>query len=120
MIRLCLLAPDAWQYVGDLSPSDFSAPILGKVFALLSKRGAQGVGAGLSALAGDLDQDEMDHLTHVISYPEDLSQIQKSMSDYIAIIRAEAQRREISDDDTLLRAAQQRYQKQKAYFIFIF
>ena len=62
-----------------------------------------------------LESEEMNHLTHIASQPESLANASRSLSDYIAVIRQEALRRQSEDQDALLRAAQQRYKEKKAY-----
>ena len=52
---------------------------------------------------------------YVAGQPGDLSNGRQAAADYIALIRDEGLRRQASDGDDLLRAAQQRLLKKKAY-----
>lgn len=115
VVRLCLLDSGVFRYVDGLSGAEFSSPLLGKVFDLLSRRAARGLSANLSALAGELEGEEMDHLTNVVSRPEDLTNIRRSLHDYIEIIRHEALRKQGSEKDDFLMAVREKYQQKKAY-----
>ena len=59
--------------------------------------------------------EEMDHLAYVAGQDEDVAHGRQAAADYIALIRDEGLRRQASDGDDLLRAAQQRLLKKKAY-----
>ena len=115
IIRLCLLDPGLIPRMSRLSGAEFSSPFLGKVFETLRRRYEEGLSTQLSALAAELEREEMDHLTHVASQPESVAYANRSLSDYIAVIRQEALRRSSENQDDLLRAAQQRYKEKKAY-----
>ena len=115
MLRLLLVDPALLTDMGDLRGEEFSSPLLGRVFNLLAGRIRQGLSPGLAGLAGELTPEEMDHLAYVAGQPEDLSNGRQAAADYIALIRDEGLRRQASDGDDLLRAAQQRLLKKKAY-----
>jgi len=68
----------------------------------------------LAALTGDLSGEEMDHLAQVAQQPESTAGSDRSIRDYISLIRGEAIRRGGHGDDLLL-AAQKKYQEKKAY-----
>jgi len=115
VIRLCLLDPGLMGEMDALAQEDFSSPLLGKVFALLRRRVRDGLSTQLSALAGELEGEEMDHLTLVASKPESLSNCHQALCDYIAVIHREGLRRQQTDENDLLRSAQQKYLEKKAY-----
>lgn len=115
VIRLCLLDPSLMGEMDALSGAAFSSPLLGKVYECLRRRSREGLSTQLSALAGQLEPEEMDHLAYVASQPESLANSRQSLSDYIAVIQREALRRQEMDQDDLLRSAQQRYKEKKAY-----
>ena len=115
VLRLLLVDPALLTDMGDLRGEEFSSPLLGRVFNLLAGRIRQGLSPGLAGLAGELTPEEMDHLAYVAGQPEDLSNGRQAAADYIALIRDEGLRRQASDGDDLLRAAQQRLLKKKAY-----
>ena len=115
VIRLCLLDPSLMGEMDGLSGAEFSSPLLGKVYECLKRRTREGLSTQLSALAAQLEPEEMDHLAHVASQPESLANSHQSLCDYIAVIRREALHRQEMDQDDLLRSAQQRYKEKKAY-----
>lgn len=115
VIRLCLLDPSLMNEMDSLSGQSFSSPLMGKVFECLKRRSREGLSTQLSALAGQLEPEEMDHLAYVASQPESLANSHRSLCDYIAVIQREALRRQEIDQDDLLRSAQQRYKEKKAY-----
>ena len=98
-----------------LTGSEFSSPLLGRIFDLLRSRAAEGLSTQLPALAGALEPEEMAHLAWVAEQPENLANSRRELADYIALIREEGLRRSGTDEEALLRAAQKRYQETKAY-----
>lgn len=115
VVRLMLLDPGLLEDMDGLTGAEFSAPLLGKVFDLLCRRARLGMSTQLSALAGELEPEEMDHMAYVAGQPESLANSRRSLSDYIAVIRGEALRRQETGQDDLLRAAQKKYLEKKAY-----
>lgn len=115
IIRLCLMDPALIREMEGLYGGEFSSPLLGKVYECLKRRFNEGLSTQLSALTAELEPEEMDHLAHVASQPESASNSHRALQDYIALIRGEALRRQGTDQDELLRAAQKRYKEKKAY-----
>ena len=115
ILRLLMMDPALLADMGGLKGEEFSSPLLGRVFDLLTGRIRSGLSPGLAALAGSLEPEEMDHLAYVAGQPEDISNGQRAAADYIAVIRDEGLRRRAADGDDLLLAAQQRLLKKKAY-----
>ena len=115
IIRLCLMDPELIRSMSSLSGGQFSSPLLGKVYECLKRRFAQGLSTRLSALAAELEPEEMDHLAHVASQPESAANSRQAMHDYITLIQSEFLRRQEGDPDEWLRQAQQRYKEKKAY-----
>ena len=115
LVRLLLLDPSLAGQMGGITGEGFSAPLLGKVFDLLLRRANEGLSTQLSALSGHLSGEEMDHLAYVVSQPESLAHSQQSIRDYISVIQREALRRGAGQEDSLLLAAQRKYQEKKAY-----
>ena len=113
--RLLLLDPSLAGQMGGITGEGFSSPLLGKVFDLLLRRANEGLSTQLSALSGHLSGEEMDHLAYVVSQPESLAHSQQSIRDYISVIQREALRRGAGQEDSLLLAAQRKYQEKKAY-----
>jgi len=115
VIRLCLMDPGLMAEMDTLQAEEFSSPLLGKVYALLQRRFREGLSTQLSAMAAELETEEMDHLTLVVSKPESLANSHQALCDYIAVIRGESLRRREMDQDDPLRAAQKKYLEKKAY-----
>lgn len=67
----------------DIKPEDFSSPELGKIYTILLESEYRNP----AVLAGDLTTDEMNLLVSVCQYPEDLSNTQQTLSDYISRIK---------------------------------
>ena len=115
ILRLALLDPALLDRMEGLEGSEFSSPLLGRVFDLLRRRAEEGLSTQLAALAEDLTGEEMDHLAQVAAQPESAANAERSIPDYISVIRDEALRRKAAGDEELLLAAQKRYQEKKAY-----
>ncbi len=115
VVRLMLLDSSLLESMDGLTGREFSSPLLGKVFDILCRRSREGLSTQLSALAGELEPEEMDHMTYVAGQPESVSNSRQSLHDYIAVIRGEALRRQETGQDDLLRAAQKKYLEKKAY-----
>ena len=115
ILRLVLLDPSLLARMEGLTGSEFSSPLLGKVFDLLRRRAEEGLSTHLAALAEDLTGEEMDHLAQVAAQPESTAHSDQSIRDYISVIRGEGLLRGGSPEDDLLRAAQKKYLEKKAY-----
>jgi DNA primase len=100
ILRLLLLDSDFFRQTGDLQPEHFSSPVLGKVFALLQQRWANGQSCTLASLAGDLTQEEMSLLASIQEQPESVANGEKAMADYINAVR----RLRSAEDDSALMA----------------
>ena len=115
LIRLLLLDPGLLNRMEGLSSSEFSSPLLGKVYDLIRQRLEEGSTPHLGAMAHELTGEEMDHMSRVLHQPESVAHSDRSIADYISIIRGEAMHRGDLAGDDLLLAAQRKYQQKKAY-----
>lgn len=115
VVRLAILDPGSLAYAGDLTPQEFTSPLLGKVYGLVCRRAREGLSTQLPALAGELQEEEMNHLAAVLERPQALEHSRQAMEDYITIIRQEAVKRGGNADDALLMAARSNYKEKKAY-----
>lgn len=116
LLRLLMLDPGVVDRMDGLTGEEFSSPLLGRAFDLLSRRARDGLSTQLAALAGDFTGEEMDHLSQVASRPESVSNSGQAIQDYIAVIRGERLLRSgQAQGDELLLAAQKKYQQKKAY-----
>ena len=64
----------------------------------------------MAVLAGQFTPDEMGHFTSVLEAPEDLSNGERAMADYIEIIAGRG-----GDGEDDLRALAEKYRKTKSY-----
>ena len=112
-----LLEPALASQAQVLDGSEFSSPLLGRVYTLLRHRLQEGLSPQLAALAGDLTDQEMSHMVRVLDQPEDLSNSRQAMADYIQIVQTEALKRSGGDDPAqeLLLAARDKFREKKSY-----
>lgn len=113
VLRLVLLDPELFRSTGGLTPEQFTAPVLGKGYALLLERWRSGLAVNLASLAGDLTQEEMSHLVQVLDQPEARENSQQALGDYIEII--ETERIKAGTEDGTLLAMQQKMLEKKGY-----
>lgn len=115
VLRLVLLDPELFRDTGQLTVERFSAPLLGKTYGLLRQRWQDGLAVSLSGLAGELEPEEMNHLSDVMNQPESLQNGHKAMKDYIEIIEMEAGKRAGENDGDPLLAMQKKMLEKKGY-----
>jgi len=113
VIRLLLLDESLFPAEPPLEISQFSSPLLGKVFSLLWEARSAGKPVALAALAGGLSPEEMSHITGICQQPESLKNSRQALADYIDIIREEAQKRAGQSEIDPLLAATEKYKKLK-------
>jgi len=83
-----------------LKGSDFSVPLLGKVYDQFCKRYAQHLDVSLGVLS-DLEADEMSHIASISSRQQGPAS-EKAFMDCVQTIRKSSQASSISSDDDLL------------------
>lgn len=112
VLRLVMLEPSLFEKV-DLTGEEFSSQLLGRAFQLLRDRHARGLAVQLPALAGELNSEEMSHLTEILSQPESLAYASRAMEDYIKTIRAEGAQRSAppKSEEALLELRRQQREK---------
>lgn len=96
----------------DLSPEEFSCPLLGRCFAALRDRYRQGLQVNLGALEG-FTPEEAAHLAGV-AQRQSGPVSEAALADYTAIIRGEHQAAEVQRPEDLL-ALRDAMQKRKGY-----
>lgn len=106
VLRLLLLDDGLFSAGAPLRESDFSSPLLGRVFALLWQAKEEGRGVSLPVLAGELTAEEMNHVTAVCQRPESVRNGRQALADYIRVIKTEAEKRSGGTPDPLLAAAE--------------
>ncbi len=114
VIRLLLLDPALLPETEGLDPSQFSSPLLAKLYVLLQQRHSQGLSLQLGALSGSLEPEEMSHITGILEQPETRSNRSQALRDYLEIIQTEAAKRVGAGLDPLL-AARDKFREKKSY-----
>ena len=92
-MRLLLLDDSLFPAELPLREDEFSSPLLGKVFSLLWQQKEQGSAPRLTSLAGELSGEEMSHMTNLCQKPESVANGRQALTDYITVIRGEAEKR---------------------------
>ena len=112
LIRLLYLEPALIRTPELPLVSDFTAPVLGKLYEILCARIRNGDAVSPDLLAGELSGEEMSLLISILQKPEALSRSRQSAADYIAKIRERKERRA---GETDLRALSEQLRKTKGY-----
>ena len=110
LLAQILLEPALMDQTGDLSPSEFSSPLLGRVFAWMRQRWNEGMGISIPAMEGSFQPEEISHITRISSRMEGTVN-EQALKDYIGVIRSEASKRGSKD----LMAALNRRRDKKGY-----
>ncbi len=113
LIRLLLMDESRFPEPLPLSPEDFSSPVLRKAFFTLWGIRQNGLPVSFHQLSEALTQEEISHITAVCQGPESPENASKALSDYIRVIREEADKRSGRTDGDILELAQRKYKKQK-------
>ena len=97
-----------------LSPEQFSAPALAKVYSLIRRRYGKGRSLQPAALDGALSPEEMSLVARLMERPVDRANGPQALKDYMEIIETEALMRGGEETDPLL-AARDKFRERKAY-----
>ena len=97
----------------DLSPEDFSSPLLSSVYQALLEAADQGRSLAITALEEQLSPAEMGHMTTLLQKPESLANADQSLPDYIRIIQESAARRRGDIPADPLLAARDKFKEKK-------
>ena len=111
VIRLLLHDDTVFPQDAPLQEEDFSSPLLGKIFGLLWQHRSSAY--PMAALSASLSGEEMSHLTALIQKPESTANAEKSLQDYLRIIREEKMKRADSGADPLVLALEKKRNSQK-------
>lgn len=114
VLRIVLLDGEYFAQLEELTPECFSSPLLGKAFELLRRRWRAGRSVSLSALEGQLEPEELDHLAAAAQQPQAGNTAQEALDDCKRTILAECRRGEIHSAEDLNNLKQALKQK-KAY-----
>jgi len=100
VLAMILKEPAMLQQVGALKGSQFSSPLLGRVFSMLSERFQNGLEVSVSVLE-ELTPEEMSHITGILQrHPGPVNE--KALSDCVRIIFDEHQQASVSSEEDLL------------------
>lgn len=113
ILRLLFLDETLFAQNPPLEESQFSSPLLGRVFQLLLQARSQGREPSVAALAGQLSQEEMNHITAICQQPESLQNARQALADYIHIVQEEAGKRQNGGAADPLLAATEKYKNKK-------
>lgn len=113
VVQMILKEPAMLDSCTELTPEQFSAPLLGRVYELLRRRYEAGLAVSLGALAEELNPAELSHLTAVAQKRDGLVS-EQAMADYLEILAEESARSRAASADDLLRM-RRRYQEKKGY-----
>ena len=112
LIRLLYLDPALGRSAELPDPAEFSAPVLGRIYAALREKIDSGQDVSTASMSAVLSQEEMSLLVRVLQKPELLSRSEQTMQDYIETIRKRKELAASSDD---LRAYASRLRERKGY-----
>ena len=115
VIRLLYLDGTLSQRCGGLRGDDFSSPLLGKVYELMLDAFTRGRHLNPAVLEGELTGEEMSHVTALLQKPESLAGADRSLPDYIEIIRTSANKRRGGTQEDPLLAAMNKHKDKKGY-----
>ena len=115
VLRLLFLDITLWKRCQGLEAEEFSSPLLGRVYQYLMDAGREDRPISVASLAEELTSEEMGHITALMQKPENLGQADKSLPDYIEIIKDEANKRRGDADADPLLAAMDKFKDKKGY-----
>lgn len=115
VLRLLMRDESIFGESSPLQESDFSSPLLGKIYAALWEARRTGHAGNMARLGSILTADEMSHLTALLQKPESTSAAAQALADYIRIIREEKQKRDGTAGIDPLAAAMKQFKDKKGY-----
>ena len=113
ILRLLLLDDSLFPSTPPLEESEFSSPLLGRVFTQLWSAKEDGRPVTLGTLFETLSSEESGHITAICQQPESTQNAQQALADYIRIIKTEANKRADKDAIDPLLAATEKYKDKK-------
>lgn len=113
VLRLLLLDETMFSMTEELTPEDFTSPFLGQVYGVLSRRHREGRALSPELLAGQFTAEQSERLAEILRQPEMLANGVRAMTDYLAVMRTEREKREGTLDPLL--AARKNHLEKKSY-----
>ena len=108
-----LREPALFDQAGDLTGSQFSVPVLGRAFDELRDRHDRGLQVSLAVLE-DFTPDELTHLS-AVAQKQDALVSEAAFSDYLSVIREQAQKAQQNLSQDALMDLQARLKRKKGY-----
>ena len=108
VLRLLALDDSLFGHEPPLQESEFSSPLLGRLFSVLWSQVKQTGKINIGALAGAFTQEEINHLSGILQKPESLKNAPQALQDYCRIIQESANKRTAEHYDPLA-AAMEKY-----------
>ncbi len=117
VISLLYYEPGLAANTGELAEEDFSAPLLWRIFQELKRQVQDGQQPSVALLSEGFTNEEIALLTETIQTPQELSNSEKALDDYIKIIKTEALSRRLrsGDSETDLNAIAEKMRQSKQY-----
>lgn len=113
ILRLLLMDDSLFPSAPPLEESEFSSPLLGRVFTQLWNAKEDGRPVTLGTLFERLSSEESGHITAICQQPESTQNAQQALADYIRIIKTEANKRADKGAIDPLLAATEKYKDKK-------
>jgi DNA primase len=113
ILRLMLMDDSLFSGELPLEESEFSSPLLGRVFTQLWQAKITGRPVTLATLFETLSSEEAGHITAICQQPESPQNARQALNDYIRIVKTEANKRTGSDPIDPLLAATEKYKDKK-------
>lgn len=116
MIGLLCADPSLLSSIPDeLSEEDFSSSVLGRCFGELRRQIQSGASPSLPLIAGQFTGEEMSLLAEIVSQPQDMTNADKALKDYINKIATEKLKSKQGDDPAELKELADKLRKSKGY-----
>ena len=113
ILRLMLMDDSLFSDELTLEESEFSSPLLGRVFTQLWQAKTAGRPVTLATLFETLSSEEAGHITAICQQPESPQNARQALNDYIRIVKTEANKRAGNDPIDPLLAATEKYKDKK-------
>lgn len=110
-MRLLLLDDSLFPQEPPLLESQFSSPLLGRVYSLLWQAKQEGRPVALGTVFESLNPEEASHITAVCQQPESAQNARQALADYIRIVQTEAEKRAGGGTIDPLLAATEKYKQ---------
>ena len=113
ILRILLMDDSLFPSDPPLSESEFSSPLLGRVFSRLWQTKTAGRPVTLGTLFETLSGEEASHITAICQQPESPQNARQALADYIRIVKTEADKRAGAGTTDPLLAATEKYKDKK-------